>query len=126
MPLVQLEVVRGRSASEKKGLFDAVHEALVEAFKIPDDDRVQRLIEHEAEDFDGPSPNFTIVTITMFPGRSLAAKRDLYHRIIEKLGELGIAGSDISIVLDERSLDNWGIRGGQPASEVDLGYDLDV
>jgi len=72
------------------------------------------------------APNFTIVTITMFPGRSLSAKRDLFQRIVYKLGELGIAGSDINVVLDERPLDNWGIRGGKPATEVDLGFDLDV
>ena len=126
MPLVQLELLRGRPASEKKALFDAIHEALVEALKIPDDDRVQRLIEHEPDDFDTPSPNYTMVTITMFPGRSLSAKRDLYRGIVDKLGELGIAATDINIVLTEPPLDNWGIRGGKPASEVDLGFDLDV
>jgi phenylpyruvate tautomerase PptA (4-oxalocrotonate tautomerase family) len=126
MPLVQIEMLKGRSASEKKALFDAVHEALVESFKIPDDDRVQRLIEYERDDYDVPSPGFTIVRVTMFPGRSLAAKRSLYQRIVEKLGRLGIAPDDINVVLDEPPLDNWGIRAGSPAREVDLDFELDV
>lgn len=47
MPLVQIEVVKGRSAAEKKALFDAVHTALVATLKIPDDDRTQTLLEHD-------------------------------------------------------------------------------
>lgn len=126
MPLVQMEVVKGRSSSEKKALFDAVHEALVDAFKIPDDDRVQRLVEYEKDDFDAPSASLTIVTITMFPGRSAAAKRDLYKSITDRFEGLGIPAMDVMIVLDERPLEDWGIRGGQAASDIDLGFDLEV
>lgn len=126
MPLVQIEVLKGRSSSEKNALFEAIHEALVEALRIPDDDRVQRLIEHESEDFDVASAKFTIVRITMFPGRSLSAKHDLFQRIAEKLEQLGIAANDLNVVLEEPPLDNWGIRGGKPASEIDLGFELDV
>lgn len=84
------------------------------------------MVEHEADDFDVPSDGFTIITITMFPGRSIAAKRKLYAGIVERLGELGIDASDVKVVLNERPRDDWGIRGGKPASEVDLGFDLDV
>jgi hypothetical protein len=30
------------------------------------------------------------------------------------------------IVLLEPPLENWGIRGGRPASEVDLGFKIDI
>lgn len=126
MPLVQVEVLKGRSSSEKRALFDAVHEALVDAFKIPDEDRVQRLVEYEKDDFDPPSASLTIVTITMFPGRSADAKRALYKSITERFEGLGIPPMDIMIVLDERPLEDWGIRGGQAASDIDLGFDLEV
>jgi phenylpyruvate tautomerase PptA (4-oxalocrotonate tautomerase family) len=39
---------------------------------------------------------------------------------------LGIAPSDVFIVVLEPPLENWGIRGGVPASEVDLGFNLKV
>lgn len=126
MPLVEIQVLEGRSAPEKKAVFDAVHSALMEALKNPDDDRLQRLVEHASEDFEVPSPTFTIIKITMFPGRSDAAKRDLYQAIVRNLGELGIAGNDVFIVLDEPPLENWGIRGGTPATELQLGSELDV
>ena len=74
----------------------------------------------------GKTENYTFVEITLFPGRSLDAKRTLYRSIVRRFGEFGIAPSDIFIVLNEPPLDNWGIRGGVPASEVDLGFKLDV
>jgi len=129
MPLVRIEVIRGRSASEKAALLQAIHDALVEAFRIPDDDRTQRLIEHEPTHFEippGTSDQFTLVDVTAFPGRSTEAKRAFYRAIVRRLGELGIAAEDVSIVLHEPAMENWGIRGGRSADEVDLGYRLDV
>jgi len=38
----------------------------------------------------------------------------------------GIAPADIVIVLYKLALENWRIRGGVPASEIDLGFKLDV
>jgi len=61
-----------------------------------------------------------------FPGRSLDAKRNLYKAIVTRLGELGIPADDITIVLVEPAMENWGIRGGHPASDVDLGFRVDV
>ena len=61
----------------------------------------------------------------LFPGRSLEAKRKLYQGIVQRFGALGIQPSDIMIVLHEPPLENWGVR-GLPASEVDLGLDLNV
>jgi phenylpyruvate tautomerase PptA (4-oxalocrotonate tautomerase family) len=129
MPLVRIEVFKGRPASERKRLLQAVHAALVEAFDIPEDDRMQRIVEHDPENFEippGRSEHYTLVEITAFPGRSPTAKRALYKAIVRNLGEAGIPAGDIFIVLHEPSLENWGIRGGRSADEVDLGFRLDV
>jgi phenylpyruvate tautomerase PptA (4-oxalocrotonate tautomerase family) len=129
MPLVRIEIIKGRPVSERKRLLEAVHDALVEAFEIPKDDRTQRLIEHDPESFEippGHSENYTLVEIIAFPGRSLSAKRNLYQAIVRNLGGLGIPAHDILIVLVEPAMENWGIRGGQPASEVELGFRVDV
>jgi phenylpyruvate tautomerase PptA (4-oxalocrotonate tautomerase family) len=66
------------------------------------------------------------VEILLFPGRSLEAKRNLYQGIVKRFGALGIAPEDVFIVVHEPPLDNWGIRGGQPASELELGFKVDV
>jgi phenylpyruvate tautomerase PptA (4-oxalocrotonate tautomerase family) len=129
MPLVRVEIIRGRSLAERKRLLDGVHDALVEAFGIPDDDRTQRMIEHDPENFEippGASERYTLIEITAFPGRSPTAKRHLYQALVRNLGDASVPASDISVVLHEPPMENWGIGGGKPASEVDLGFRVDV
>lgn len=129
MPLVKLNVFEGRSIEFKHGVADCIHEALIEAFKIKEDDKLFRIIEFKKEDFIIPpnkTENYILIEISIFPGRSLDAKRLLYRNIVENLKKLGISADDIFILLQEESLDNWGIRGGFPASEIDLGFNLKV
>ena len=130
MPLVKIEILKGNSKEYKKAILDVVHEALVESIKIPDYDRFQRLYELEKENFEIPSTKTNqavIIEITMFQGRSLKAKKDLYKNIVTNLAENpGINGEDITVVLIEPPLDNWGIKGGKPASEIDIGFEIKV
>lgn len=129
-PLVKIEIRKGYSAEYKKAILDGVHQSLVDAFKIPLSDRFQRIYELDEEDFECPpdrSHAVTLIQITIFPGRSFEAKKELYQNIIKNLGENpGIDGHDIVIILLEPPMENWGVRGGQPASEVDLGFKIDI
>jgi len=129
-PFVKIEIRKGYSSEYKKGILDGVHQALVDALGIPDSDRFQRIYELDKENFECPPDRtnaVTLVQITLFPGRSFEAKKKLYKNIVENLGQNpGINGNDIIIILLEPPLENWGIRGGQPASEVDLGFKIDV
>ena len=129
MPLTSIDIREGRTPSEKRELVQAVHAALVEALKIPDHDRKCRLREYAPEAFwtpPGKSERYTIVEISLFPGRSLEAKRRLYRTIVRNLGALGTPADDVFIVLHEPPMENWGVKGGQPASEVDLGFEIRV
>jgi phenylpyruvate tautomerase PptA (4-oxalocrotonate tautomerase family) len=129
MPMIRVEIREGWSPAEKAGLLDAIHAAAVEAIRIPDEDRTQMLTEHPAEAFEippGKSERFTLVEVTMFAGRSLDAKRRLYRAVVRNLGRLGVPASDVLTVLHEVPLENWGIRGGTPASDVDLGFEVGV
>ena len=129
-PLVKIEIRKGKGAEYKKAILDGVHQALVDALKIPDSDRFQRIYELDKNDFECPpdrTDDVTMIQITMFPGRSFEAKKNLYQNIVMNLAENpGIGGNDIVIILLEPPIDNWGIRGGQPASEVDLGFKIDI
>lgn len=131
MPAALIEVRRQYSADEEIAIIDAVHNALVEAFRIPPEDRNIRLIVHEPHRFayspDLKLPEYrTIVTIDCFAGRSLDAKRKLYAAIVERLGTLGIPGDHVSTIVHEIHRDNWGMGGGHAASDVDLGFDVNV
>jgi phenylpyruvate tautomerase PptA (4-oxalocrotonate tautomerase family) len=129
VPHVRIEIVKGRSLEERRRLLQAVHDALMEAFRIPDDDRTQRIVEHEPENFEippGSSNRYTLIEITAFPGRSAEAKRNLYRTLVQRLREIAIDPMDVSVVIVEPGLENWGVRGGRSAAEVDLGFSLDV
>ncbi len=115
--------------TDPEAVIDAVQSALREALKIPEWDRTLRLIQHQASHFavpPGRGEKFTLVEVTMFSGRSIGAKRALYQAIVRNLATLGVPALDIKITLIEVPPENWGLRGGMPASEIDLGFKIDV
>jgi len=130
MPLVKIEIFKGKTAQYRKAILNGVHSALVQAFKIPDDDRMQRLYELDKENFEvtpTKTEQCTLIETTAFKGRSSEAKRKLYTEIVNNLKiNPGIDGNDIVIVINEPSLENWGVRGGKPANEVNLGFNIEV
>ncbi len=129
MPLARIEVRKSRPEEEVTAIIEAVYQALHEALKVPDGDRQIRYVKHKLAHFavpPGKTENYTLSEVVLFPGRTLNAKRNLYQSIVSRFGEIGIAQTDGFIVLYEPPLDNWGIRGGLPASEVDLGFKLNV
>jgi phenylpyruvate tautomerase PptA (4-oxalocrotonate tautomerase family) len=129
VPHTRIETRKGWIGDRRAEVLDAVHSAMVESLKIPPDDRVLRIIEHEPANFPAPptsSEKFTVIEITMFAGRSLDAKRRLYSAIVRNLEALGVPPNDVNIVLHEPPLENWGIRGGVPASELNLGFQVRV
>ena len=131
MPGAVVEVRRSYSPDEEVAIIDAVHGALVQAFKIPPGDKHVRLIVHEPHRFACPPhlarpDRATMVSIDCFAGRSLGAKRTLYAEIVDRLEALGIPRDHVTVTLRETTPENWGIRGGHAASDVDLGFDLNV
>lgn len=131
MPSTIIEVRRRYEPSQEVAIIDAVHAALVSAFRIPDGDKHVRLVVHEPHRFAvapglATPENYTLVGIDCFAGRSVEAKRNLYRHITRNLATVGIPPDHVTILLRESALENWGIRGGQAASDVDLGFDVTV
>lgn len=130
MPLVKISLRKGRSAAYRQALLDGVHAALVEAYRIPDSDRNQQLLEFDDACFEIPenhSDRFVVIEIIAFPGRSREAKKNLFAAVVRNLeSSPGIDGNDILIIIHEPPMGNWGIHGGKPADEVDLGFRVDV
>lgn len=122
MPLVKIHMRDGKDKEHKKAVLDGVHKALVSAFKISANDRTILLSEYDADHFDGRDANFTIVEIIAFSGRTKDMKRELYKKIVDNVSKAtNLQPTDIFIVINDIPKDNWGIRGGQMASEIDLG-----
>lgn len=131
MPFVCIEIRKRYSQEEEIGIIDAVHAALQEAFLIKPDDKHIRLIVHEPHRFTCPEDRekpecCTMVTIDAFTGRSLDAKRKLYKAIVRNLEPFGIPADHVLTVLREHPQENWGVRGGQAACDIQLGFKIDV
>jgi phenylpyruvate tautomerase PptA (4-oxalocrotonate tautomerase family) len=131
MPSVSIEVRKQYSAEQEVALMDAVHAALQSAFKILPHDRNVRLIAHEPHRFSCPPDRsqpdvYTHISIDCFAGRSLDAKRALYQGIVANLERFGIPPDHVKILLREITPENWGIRGGHAACDVDLGFKVQV
>jgi len=131
MPSVLIEIRRDLSPEDESRLMEAVHAVLRDAFKILQHDRNVRLVAHQPHRFACPTDRakpelYTHISIDAFAGRSLDAKRALYRGIVENLEALGIPRDHVKILLREIPRENWGIRGGRAACDVDLGFKVDV
>lgn len=117
MPLVRIEIIKGKDAGYKKELLEAVHTALVNAIQIEDWDRFQRLYEIEDEFFErseSKTDKFTMIEIMMFQGRTKEQKARIYEEIVKELQtRLAIDPTDVFIVLNEPPNENWGLAGRQ-------------
>ncbi len=125
-PVVKIDIIEGKSTEYKNAVLDGVHQAIIKTFNVPKSELLQRLYELPFNNFEYPKDrtvDATIIEITMFPGKSLKIKRELYQRIVNNLKKNpGIDGSDVMIILLEPPLENWSVRGGKPAGEVDFDF----
>ena len=125
MPFVRIEIIKDKPPAYKKALMQAVHDALTASLGIEEDDRYQRLYELDVDCFERRSAKtdqFTLIELTLFPGRSKELKKAVISTITHTLGErLGIAPADVFIIMHEPPLDNWGVYGKQ-ASELNFHY----
>lgn len=117
MPLVRVEMRKGRSPEYKKILLNCIHESLIKALGIEDWDRFQRIVEIDPDDFEtapGKGEGFMIIEITLFPGRTKEQKKSLIEILTSSLvANLHIEATDVFIVIHEPPLENWGMAGVQ-------------
>jgi phenylpyruvate tautomerase PptA (4-oxalocrotonate tautomerase family) len=131
MPSSLIEVRRQYSPADEVGLIDAVHDALVSAFQIPPEDKHVRLVAHAPHRYAVPpetrQPEFvTVVNVDCLAGRSIDAKRKLYREVVARLEPFGIPADHLTVLVRDLPAESWGIRGGRAASDVDLGFDVNV
>ena len=128
MPLVTIDLLRGRPPAELSAIGDAVHEAMTEVLGVPQRDRFQILTEHDRGglSFDrhyldiDRSEGFVLLRITLVAGRSTETKQAFYRRVADLLAErAGLRVEDVAVVLLENEREDWSFGRGQ-ASYVDI------
>lgn len=129
MPYVRIETRHGWLEERSAELFDAIDGALVAVLGVPPGDSLLRLHCHAPAMIrlpQGGDARFVLLEVALFPGRSLATKRALYRALTDAVAVLGVPPAAVTVMLNEVALDNWGIRNGQPASEVAFDFAIGV
>lgn len=103
MPVVRIDVVEGRPPEYRRAVMRGVREAIREAIAVPDERITQRLIEYPAECLDvaeGRSDRYTVVEVSMLPGRTAEMKARLFEEVQRRLGaDPGIEPHDIAVLV---------------------------
>jgi 4-oxalocrotonate tautomerase len=120
MPLVRIELRKGRDATYREEIGRIVHEALV-SVGVPKDDRFQVISEHEPPNFVFDptylgirrSEDLVIIQITWNEGRTVEQKKALYKAIADGLaGKLSLRREDVFVGLVEVKKENWSFGNG--------------
>ncbi|KJV26672.1 tautomerase family protein [Luteibacter yeojuensis] len=121
MPLVRIDIRKGKDAAYRTALGHAVHDALV-AIGAPQDDRFQVIAEHDAAglvydpDYLGihRTDDVVFVQITFNDTRTLEQKKALFKHIVENMARSpGVKPGDVLINLVEVKKENWSFGNGE-------------
>ncbi|HZY16923.1 MAG TPA: tautomerase family protein [Ramlibacter sp.] len=121
MPLVRIDIPASTSQREAAALSEAVHQALVEVFDVPADDRFH-VIARRAPGELVCTPAYlglthgdrvAFVQITCSPGRSVGRKEALYARIAADVArDTEFRAEDVILNLVETARENWSFGAG--------------
>jgi 4-oxalocrotonate tautomerase len=121
MPLVRIDLQKGKDASYRQKAGQIVYEAMVGHTGVPQNDRFQIIAEHSADNFIYDpdyldihrTSDLIMVQIFFNEGRSVAQKQALYRAIAEGLSEqLGVRLEDVLITLVDVKKENWSFGNG--------------
>ncbi|CAG9229814.1 Tautomerase [Paraburkholderia sabiae] len=115
MPLVRIDLLKGKSASYRQRLGDAVYEAMLGA-NVPTNDRFVVVSEHDADNFQFDDTylgierdhDLVLIQITWNEGRTVEQKKALYKAIADGLAvSPGVRPENVLINLVEVKKENW-------------------
>ena len=121
MPLVRIDLVKGKSIDFRRTIGDIVYDATVNTINVPQNDRFQVITEHDPEMFIfdpsylgiARSADCIFIQITLNAGRTTDAKKALFKAIVDGLqARLNHRPEDVFIGLVEVNKENWSFGNG--------------
>jgi phenylpyruvate tautomerase PptA (4-oxalocrotonate tautomerase family) len=121
MPLVRIDLQKGKPAHYKKAICDGVYRAMRETFNVPEEDRFIIVNEHDAGNFDFSrsymdivrDDDFVVIQLTVSNTRHVEQKKALYARIVALLGEApGLKPNNVFINLVQVTTEDWSFGNG--------------
>ena len=122
MPFIRTALPQDTSAERRDAIVRGIHDALVSAIGMPEDELFNLVQPYAADQFwcdrgfNGitRSDQVVVVEITLRRGRSDAMKRTLYASIAQNLGaRAGVAPGDVFIYLHENDYSDWSVGEGR-------------
>lgn len=121
MPLVRIDLRRGKSAAYKKAIGESIYCAMRETFTVPEEDRFMVVNEHDEGGFFFSetyydierTDDLVIIQITVTNSRNVDQKKALFARIVELLAQQpGLRPQNVFINLVEVDKANWSFGNG--------------
>ncbi|MGX9417869.1 tautomerase family protein [Vibrio sp. WJH972] len=121
MPLMQFDVIEGRSESEMKAILDVTHQVVLDVFKVPERDRYQIVYEHKPANmiFEDTGLGFSrsdnLIMLRIFTSpRPEETKIEFMKILAEKLeAECGIKGNDLMMSFFTNTRHDWSFGFGE-------------
>jgi phenylpyruvate tautomerase PptA (4-oxalocrotonate tautomerase family) len=115
MPLVNISLRKGMSADYRRAIADAIHQAMMDAFRIPADDRFILICEHSPENmiqdrtfFGIERSDKSVFLQIVVNHRPVEQKASFYEFVVKNLGHApGLRPEDIFIGIVEVAPENW-------------------
>ena len=121
MPLIRIDLRRGKSATYRKAICDGIYRAMRESFEVPEDDRFMVVNEHDADNFVyaksylgiSHTDDLILIQITANDTRTVEQKQAFFAKIAALLSENpGVGKEDVFINLVEVKKENWSFGNG--------------
>ncbi|MEC1668509.1 tautomerase family protein [Bacillus mojavensis] len=121
MPLLRFDLIEGRDQKALQALLDTAHQAMVEAFGVPESDRYQIVHQHPENELViqdtglefHRSKDLIVISITS-KTRTKSQKEKLYALLAEKLeAECGISPEDLMVSITENGDADWSFGLGE-------------
>lgn len=121
MPLVRIDLAKGKSTDFRKTIGEIVYDAMTQVINVPKDDKFQIITEHAPEELNfAPgylgmtySKDIIFIQITLNAGRTVELKKAFFRRIAEDLhSKLGMRKEDVFVSLIEVAKENWSFGNG--------------
>ena len=121
MPLVRIDLRRGKDAAYRQQVARAVYDAML-SVGVPVNDRFEVINEHDADNFRYDpdylgihrTDDLVIIQIIWNEGRTVEQKKQLYKAIADGLAKSpGVRKEDVFIGLVEVKKENWSFGNGE-------------
>ncbi|HTH62599.1 MAG TPA: tautomerase family protein [Paraburkholderia sp.] len=122
MPFTRIAIRAGKPAPYRRALAQGIHRALMEVFKVPEDDIFMVVSDHDADSFFygrhylgiERSDDLVLIQIAANNTRGQDQKKALFARIADNLAhDPGVRREDVFVNLVDVARENWSLGNGE-------------